>query len=142
MRILSHQVTCSPYYVQSLDQCRNKDALAADRMQVDQATGCEAKFVKCVKEWPIEVVDPNAGTTATHPIRGWVLHKLVGACPTIDTRGTYACKENTPSVRGPPMDSVTGWPGKQTANEGVLILFTVTFCANSANDLTCPPHIL
>ena len=21
-------------------------------------------------------------------------------------------------------------------------LFTVTFCANSANDLTCPPHIL
>ena len=86
-------------------------------MQVDQATGCEAKFLKCVKEWPIEVVDPNAGTTATHPIRGWVLHKLVGACPTIDTRGTYACRENTPSVRGPPMDSVTGWPGKQTANE-------------------------
>ena len=26
--------------------------------------------------------------------------------------------------------------------EGELILFTVTFCANSANDLTCPPHIL
>ena len=25
---------------------------------------------------------------------------------------------------------------------GELILFTVTFCANAANDLTCPPHIL
>ena len=25
---------------------------------------------------------------------------------------------------------------------GELSLFTVTFCANPANDLTCPPHIL
>ena len=28
------------------------------------------------------------------------------------------------------------------ATEGELILCTVTLCANSANDLTCPPHIL
>ena len=30
----------------------------------------------------------------------------------------------------------------ESAGGGEFILFTVTFCANSANDLTCPPHIL
>ena len=32
--------------------------------------------------------------------------------------------------------------GKAPSLLGQVSVFTVTFCANSANDLTCPPHIL
>ena len=56
-----------------------------------------------------------------------------------DSRGSAASSE---ARRAAAMDAALAPSALIVDAEGELILFTVTFCANPANDLTCPPSYI